>query len=175
MIGTCVCTCSCTVHDWVGLRYKWFLISGISYRLLPLFIRSLILPHTLRVQYDVSRVEQSGICSNKTLSRSLFMYRLQKKWSCLRKISWKSTWTFFGPQRSIFIQFVDTRARFTSQGYHSIIRSQSKARVVPANHLNRRPQSYRPRARTYFWVLRVILRAKIGLKTVLEIRITTSF
>ena len=93
----------------------------------------------------------------------------------MHKISWKSTWTFFGPQRSIFIQFVVTRARFTSQGSHSIIRSQSKVRLVSENHLSRRPQSYRPRARTYFWVLRGTLWTKIGLKTVLEARITTSF
>ena len=94
---------------------------------------------------------------------------------CIRKISWKSTWTFFGPQRSIFVQFMDTRARFTSQGSHSIIRSQSKVRLVSENHLNRRPQSYRPRERTYFWVLRGTLWTKIGLKPVLEVRITTSF
>jgi len=96
-----------------------------------------------------------------------------KKWNCIRKISGKSTWTFFGPQRSIFVQFVGTRARFTSQGSHSIIRSQSKFRFVPENHLSRRSQSYRPRARTYFWVLRGTLWTKIGLKTVLAVRITT--
>ena len=106
---------------------------------------------------------------------NISMYRFWKKWSCLRKISWKSTWTLLDPHRSIFVQFVGTRARFASQGPHSIIRNRPKVRFVSENHLSRRPQSYRPRARTYFWVLRGTLWTKIGLKTVLEVRITTSF
>ena len=106
---------------------------------------------------------------------SLTMYRLQKKWRCLRKIPWKSTWTLFGPQRSIFVQFFDTRARFTSQRPHSTIRRQPKVLFVSENHPSRRSQSYRPRERTYFWGLRGTLWTKIGLKTVPEAQITTSF
>ena len=96
-----------------------------------------------------------------------------KKKSCLHKISWKSTWTLFDPQRSIFVQFFDTRARFTSQRHHLIIRNQPKVRFVSENHTSRRSQSYRPRARTYFWGLRGTLWTEIGLKPALEARITT--
>ena len=106
---------------------------------------------------------------------SLTMYRLEKKWRCLRKTPWKSTWTLFGPQRPIFVQSFDTRAWCTSQRPHPTIRRQPKVLFVSENHPSRRSQSYRPRARTYFWGLRGTLWTKIGLKTAPEAQITTSF
>ena len=60
------------------------------------------------------------------------------------------SWTLFGPQRSIFVRFRRTRARFPSQTLYSCIHKGFLSHPMSKNRLNQVCCDKRPRSNTYF-------------------------